>query len=322
MKKNRVLGLLTAAIVSVSIFTGCSSKSEEVKSDTNQEVNKEEKGTRVVSTLKGDVEIPVNPKRIADVSGSSEELVILGRTPVATADTDAYDRTKVPEYIKDKLSSSKIVGFSMSDTMDIEGIISTDPDLIIMSERQAKIYDQLKDIAPVVMIKDYANDWRAQLKDVAKLFGQEKDSEKWLAEYDKKAEALSKEILQQNGKKSYLTILASGGKIYIFSEAGIGSMLYHDMKLDKPVNLPKQEGISLPVVTMEGLSQIDSDYVIVIAADADKIELEKSTVWQNIRAVKAGNVVMLESKPYFSQSYNPIGKEKIFDMLKSKFIKK
>jgi iron complex transport system substrate-binding protein len=241
---------------------------------------------------------------------------------VATADTDAYDRTKVPEYIKDKLSSSKIVGFSMSDTMDIEGIISTDPDLIIMSERQAKIYDQLKDIAPVVMIKDYANDWRAQLKDVAKLFGQEKDSEKWLAEYDKKAEALSKEILQQNGKKSYLTILASGGKIYIFSEAGIGSMLYHDMKLDKPVNLPKQEGISLPVVTMEGLSQIDSDYVIVIAADADKIELEKSTVWQNIRAVKAGNVVMLESKPYFSQSYNPIGKEKIFDMLKSKFIKK
>ncbi|MCG4775250.1 ABC transporter substrate-binding protein, partial [Lawsonibacter sp. DFI.5.51] len=70
--------------------------------------------------------------------------------------------TKVPSYIEDKLKDTKVVGHLMMDTMDVEAILGTNPDLIIMSQRQEKIYDQLKEIAPVVMIKDYANDWRSK----------------------------------------------------------------------------------------------------------------------------------------------------------------
>jgi iron complex transport system substrate-binding protein len=313
MRNRKFLGIIAAALVSVSIFAGCANKKEEVK----KEIEK-----KVVSTVKGDVEIPTKPKRIADISGASEELLILGHTPVATANTDPYKPTEFAEYIKSKLGNAKIVGFSMSDTMNVEAILEADPDLIIMSERQEKIYDQLKDIAPVVMMKDYANDWRTKLNDVAKLFGQEKAAEKWLGEYDEKAQVISKEILEKNGKKSYLTVLASAGQFYIFSDAGIGAILYNDMKLDKPVNMPKQEGISLPVVTMEGLSELDADHVIVIAADADKKELENSSVWKNIRAVKEGNVTILESTPYFGQGYSPIGRELLLDLIKNKVIKK
>lgn len=309
MRERRFLGIIAAALVSVSIFSGCASNNEAVKTESEK---------KVVSTVKGDVEIPVNPKRIADISGSSEELLILGRTPVATANTDPYKPTEFADYIKSKLENAKIVGFSMTDTMDVEAILEVDPDLIIMSERQVKIYDQLKDIAPVVMMKDYANDWRTKLNDVAKLFGQEKDAEKWLGEYDKKAEAISKEIVEKNGKKSYLTVLASAGQFYIFSDAGIGAILYNDMKLDKPANMPKQEGISLPVVTMEGLSEIDADHIIVVATDADKKELENSSVWKNIRAVKEENVTILESTPYFGQGYAPIGRELLLDIIKDK----
>ncbi len=143
-----------------------------------------------------------------------------------------------------------------------------------MSERQTKIYEQLKAIAPVVMLKDYANDWRSKLTDVSKLFGQEKDAQKWLTAYDKKAINIGSEIEKNNGKQTYLTILASSGKFYIFSDAAIGSMLLSDMKLAQPLNMPKQEGISLPVVTMEGLSSIDADHIVVIATDADKKDLE------------------------------------------------
>lgn len=311
MKKKRFLVLISAVLVSVSIFVGCKSKKEEVKKENEK---------KVVKTVKGDVEIPVNPKRIVDISGSSEELLILGHVPVATANTDPYKTNEFADYIKDKLASAKIVGFSMSDTMDIEAILGTDPDLIIMSERQEKIYEQLKNIAPVVMIKNYHNDWKSQLKDISIIFGQEKDAEKWLAEYDKKAQATAKEITEKNGKRTYLSLLASGGKFYIFSDAGIGAMLYNDMKLDKPANMPKQENISLPVVTMEGLSQIDADEIIVISTEADKKELENSSVWKNIRAVKEGNVVMLESSPYFGQGYAPIGRKLLLDVLKDKLI--
>lgn len=312
MKAKKVLALTAAVLVSIGVLAGCAGKKEEVKQENDK---------KVVSTVKGNVEIPAKPKRIVDISGSSEELVILGHTPVATANTDPYKPTELADYIKDKLGNSKIVGFSMTDTMDVEAILGADPDLIIMSERQEKIYDQLKKIAPVVVMKDYANDWRTKINEVAKLFGQESDAEKWLGEYDKKVQAIAKEIVDKNGKESYLTILASAGKFYIFSDAGIGAILYNDMKLDKPANLPVQEGISLPVVTMEGLAQISADNMVVLATQADKKELENSSVWKNIKAVKEGKVTILESSPYFGQGYAPIGRELLLDVIKEKFAK-
>jgi iron complex transport system substrate-binding protein len=313
MMKKRVLGIVAASLVTLSIFAGCTSKTEEVK---------KESGKKVVSTVKGDVEIPTSPKRIADISGSTEELMILGHTTVATANADAYITTEFPSYMKDKMRDSKIVGFSMSDTMDVEAILKTEPDLIIMSERQVKIYDQLKAIAPVVVMKDYANDWRTKLIDVSKLFGEESLAKEWLGEYDKKSGGIGKEILEKNGKKSYLTVLASAGQFYIFSNAAMGSILYDDMKLEKPANMPPQEGISLPVVTMEGLSKIDADHIIAIATDADKKDLESSLVWKSMRAVKEGNVTILESSPYFNQGYNPTGRELLLELIKGKVMKK
>ena len=50
----------------------------------------------------------------------------------------------------------------MMDTMDTEAILGLEPDLIIMAPRQEKIYDQLKEIAPVVMLDDEYNDWEAK----------------------------------------------------------------------------------------------------------------------------------------------------------------
>ena len=82
MKKIKSIALMLVAILSLSILTGCSSN--------NESADKAE--TRVVKTSKGDVEIHANQKRIVDISGSSEELVILGYTPVATANVDSYDQ--------------------------------------------------------------------------------------------------------------------------------------------------------------------------------------------------------------------------------------
>lgn len=317
MRKRKILGLIAATLVTSMIFTGCGSNPVE----TEKEVNKESE-TRVVSTLKGEVNIPINPKRIADISGSSEELLILGYTPIATANTDPYNTSEFPSYIKEQMGSASIVGFNMMDTMDVEAILESDPDLIIMSKRQEKIYDLLKDIAPVVMMEDYANDWRTKMIDVAKLFGQESDVEKWLQDYDKKAQEISKQIIEKNGNQTYLTVLASGGQFFVFSDAGIGAILKDDMNLAQPSNMPPQDGISLPVVTMEGLSEIDADHIVAIATDADKKDLEGSSVWKNIRAVKEGNVTMLESAPYFGQGYNPIGRELLLNVIKEKLTEK
>lgn len=311
LKKLVVIGL---TIATLGVVTGCTN------GDNSQSNTKEE--TKIVQSVKGEVEIPKNPEKIVDISGSSEELVLLGHTPVATANVDSYETDKVPAYIQDELKDVKVVGHSMMDTMDIEAILAAEPDLILMAPRQEKIYDQLKEIAPVVMLEDQSNDWEAKLIDVAKLFEQEDEAKKWLDSYYAKAKELGEEIKKANGEDTtYLTVLASPGQFMVFTEGGIGTVLKTDMGLPQPKNMPKQDSITLPTVTMEGLTEIDADHILVIATESDKADLEKSSVWKEIKAVKEGNVTMLDASPYFSQAYNPIGRELILESVKEAVVK-
>ncbi len=312
MKKIKSLAIFISIITTLVLVTACSDKNTEDK-------NKSE--TRVVQSVKGEVKIPSNPKKIVDISGSSEELLLAGHKPVATANVDSYETDKLPSYIREELKDVKIVGHSMMDTMDMEAILEVNPDLIIMSQRQEKIYDQLKEIAPVVMMKDYANDWRRKLTDVSKLFDKEEEAKSWIQKYDEKATKLGKEVIEKNGEKTYLPVLASSGQFMVFSDGGIGTLINDDMKLARPKNMPKQDGITLPMVSMEGLTDIDADHIVVIATESDKKDLENSAIWAQIRAVKDGNVTILDAAPFFSQSYNPIGKELLLESVKNELTK-
>ncbi|NFR87924.1 MULTISPECIES: iron-hydroxamate ABC transporter substrate-binding protein [unclassified Clostridium] len=313
MKKLKSILLIGLTIATIGIVTGCSNNNDS-KTSSKQE-------TRIVQSVKGEMEIPKNPQRIVDISGSSEELVLLGHTPIATANVDSYETDKVPSYIEEKLGNAKVVGHSMMDTMDIEAILSAEPDLIIMAPRQEKIYDQLKEIAPVVMLEDKSNDWEAKFKDVANLFGQEEEAQKWLDNYYDKAKKLGDEIKSTNGEKTYLTVLASSGQFMVFTEGGIGTVLKDDMALPQPDNMPAQDGITLPIVSMEGLTEINADHIILIATESDKADLEKNTVWKEMRAFKEGNVTILDASPYFSQAYNPIGRELLLQSIKDEVVK-
>ena len=321
MKKT----FMTAALVLALMFSlvGCSSKSTtEPNNNTetentvtqapeeNAESEESSDETRVVTDARGEVEIPVNPQRIVDLSGNSDILSILGYKVAGTANSDAYDYTKFPSYLEDTLAGAEIVGYSMQDTMDIEAILALDPDLIIISSVQEKMYEQLQEVAPTVMIELKQLDWTEDIADMGRIFDKEEEANAWLEEYKAAASAVGEQIKEMNGEDAtYLAFLASGGQIFIFDGAGVGSVLYQDMGLAKPEGMPEQENISLPVVTYEGLAAIDADYIFAIGTDEDLALLEASSIYQNIEAVKNGNVITLPSSPYFNMGYSPIGKE-------------
>ncbi len=279
-------------------------------SDTAKEENK----TIKVTDVKGEVEIPANPERIVDLSGNSDILSILGYKVIGTANSDAYDYTKFPTYLEDTLKGAKILGYSMQDTMDVEAIMNLNPDLIIISTVQEKMYDQLSAIAPTVMIKLEELNWKEDVKAFAKVFSKQAEAEAWLADYEGKAAEAGKKMKETLGENtSYLSFLASGGQFYVFDGAGFGSILYEDMGLKKPEGMPQQSDMSLPVVTYEGLAKIKSDFIFVIATDEDLKTLEANAIWKSLPAVKAGKIVKLPSSPYFVQGYSSIGRELLLD---------
>ena len=305
--KNKVLKAIVATCMTAMMFVGCASNNT-----TNEDKTTE--NTVTVTDVRGEVEIPANPKRIVDLSGNSDILSILGYKVVGTANSDAYDYTKFPSYLEETLSGAKILGYSMQDTMDVEAVMNLNPDLIVISTVQEKMYDALSEIAPTVMIQLEALNWKDDVRALGKVFGKEDVANEWIANYEAKAKDAGDKIKAKYGDDTtYLSFLASGGQFFVFDGAGFGDVLYNDMGLAKPEGMPEQTDISLPVVTYEGLAAIKADYIFAIATDEDLAQLEANSIWNNLPAVKNGNVVILESSPYFNQGYSPIGREKLVD---------
>lgn len=304
MKKNSILNKIIVACLTSMLFVGCT--------NTNTSTVKEEKKTVKVTDVKGEVEIPANPEKIVDLSGKSDVLSILGYKVIGTANSDAYDYKKFPTYLEDTLKGATILGYSMQDTMDVEAIMNLNPDLIVISTVQEKMYDELSEIAPTVMIKSEALNWKEDVTNFAKVFNKEDVANTWIENYDKKAKEVGDKIKEAQGTNTtYLSFLASGGQFYVFDGAGFGNVLYEDLGLSKPEGMPEQKDISLPVVTYEGLAAIKADNIFAIATDEDLKALEGNVMWNNIPAVKNGKVVKLPSSPYFNQGYSPIGREKL-----------
>lgn len=306
MKRRSVLKQLLMACVASMFLVGCTSNGD-------SKVNEENKTVKVTD-VRGEVEIPESPKKIVDLSGNSDILSILGYKVAGTANSDAYDYTKFPSYLEETLKGAEILGFSMQDTMDVEAIMNLEPDLIVISTVQEKMYDQLTEIAPTVMIQLEALDWKEDVKALAKVFNKEDVANTWLENYDKKAKEIGETIKKEYGNDTtYLSFLASGGQFYIFDGAGFGSVLYKDMALNKPEGMPEQVDIGLPVVTYEGLAKIDADYIFLIGTDEDVKLLEENAIWNGLPAVKEGKVVKLAASPYFVQGYSSIGREVLLD---------
>ena len=307
--KKKLYMLLSTVVVSGLLVIGCGAKKEETEGSKSQEPQ-----TLTITDAKGEVEIPANPERIVDISGASDILSILGYQVIGTANSDAYEYTKFPTYLEEVLDGVEILGYSMQDMMDIEGILALEPDLIIISTVQEKMYDQLSEVAPTVMLEMAQMDWKEDVEKVAEVLDKSDQAAKWLEDYKVKAKERGTEIREQYGDDAtYLAILASGGQIFIFDGAGVGSIFYEDMGLAKPDHMPEQENISLPVVTYEGMAEIDPDYIFVVGTDDDLSALEENSLWQGMNAVKEGNYITLPASPYFNQGYSCLGRELFLD---------
>lgn len=312
MKRN-ILKTLVATCMTAVMLVGCG-----VNGGTSNDKTSEK--TVTVTDVRGEVEIPAEPQRIVDLSGNSDILSILGYKVIGTANSDAYDYTKFPSYLEETLKGAEILGYSMQDTMDVEAVMNLNPDLIVISTVQEKMYDQLSEIAPTVMIQLEALNWKEDVKAFAKVFNKEDAANKWLADYEAKAKEAGEKNKSEYGEDTtYLSFLASGGQFFVFDGAGFGSVLYEDMGLKKPEGMPEQSDISLPVVTYEGLASIKADYIFAIATAEDLAQLQSNAIWNSLPAVKEGKVVILDSSPYFNQGYSSIGREllvnEIGDML-------
>ncbi|MCI5568490.1 MAG: ABC transporter substrate-binding protein [Lachnospiraceae bacterium] len=305
MKKIIVFVLCFALVLSL---VACSTTGNDTQ---------ESNDTIVVKDMKGEVTIPADPQRIVDVAGLTEELLILNMNVIASANTSMFDGVSVPEHLRQLFSEKDIEvvgnysGASSTGDLNLEKIAELKPDLIIMNIRHDKVYEQLKSIAPTVMIDDdisYVN-WRGRFQQLGTWFNKEADVEKWLADYDANAAELASKIHEVVGNETFAVIEANSvnfGSYYVYRTGGAGELIYDELKLIPSAGVP--DGVWGEVVDAEYFSLIDADHIFFFSDDGTIGDTGNLAAWQNLKAVQAGNVYYGNNETQYNLAYTAMGK--------------
>ena len=347
MNKKLKITLAMLMMMTMVLLTSCTSQKAEFNSaetsqlsqaeettETNQIVESsatqtDNEQTKVITHMKGTTEIPNNPKRLVDLSGSAEELDIIGVPYIACAQTSMFDGVTIPEHLKESFDSRGIetVGnWSGMTDINIERIVELQPDLIIMNAYSEKIYDQLCEIAPTVMLTDDYSyvQWRNRFLELGEWFDKEDVVEDWLKEYDDKAINLSTKVKEHVGNETFAVLERNSvafGSYYIYGvSAGPGEIVFKDLNLNRTDITPADTWAN--VVDLESLAAVDADHIIFTSDDGTLGELEGNAVWNSLKKKKNKNVYLGRNSLQYDLAYTAAGKLVYMEKLANAIIEK
>lgn len=300
----KMKGLLLAMLLLAGILAGCSGTPAEHKGSTIEgapasSANAEAEWPRTFKDALGkEIVIKEKPEKIASLWYFYPEiLVALGEPPAASTEKEFLSSLS---YLKGKMDSAVELGDKVSPS--IEKILSIEPDYILATEYHDKNYDSLEKIAPVITLntKDIYEDWQYGLRTVAKIIGKEDEAEQVI---DKMMSdiATGREALTSIQGESVALIISWDGKT--FNVLGEGNPVY-TLAFDKEKGLgltPDDTfvGTNNEFTAFEGMSTVQADHIFLIG-DITKQEtlmneLTQSKVWNNLNAVKKGNVYSMDT---------------------------
>ncbi|MGG4455126.1 ABC transporter substrate-binding protein [Brevibacillus porteri] len=300
----KIKGLLISMLLVAGILAGCNETPAENKGSASEGVTASavnEDATKWPRTFKDalgkEIVIEKKPEKIASLWYFYPEiLVALGEPPAASTEKEYLSSLS---YLHGKLNSAEDLGEKVSP--NIEKILSVEPDYILATEHHEKMYDSLEKVAPVITLKskDIYDNWQYGLRTVAEIIGKEDEAEKVIDKMMKEI-TTGREALKSIQGESVALILSWDGKT--FNVLGEGNPVY-TLAFDKEKGLgltPDDfKGTTNKFTSFEGISTIQADHIFLIGDITIKEQLmndlKQSNVWNNLNAVKKGNVYLMDS---------------------------
>ncbi|GGD81300.1 AraC family transcriptional regulator [Paenibacillus nasutitermitis] len=246
----------------------------------------EQPQTKTISTVAGEIEVPLHPKRIVagEYLGS---LIALGIVPVGTSN----HHIKNP-YFGDALKGVEDIGEGNG---NMEKILEMDPDLIIMDDTYAEMNEQLPKIAPTVIIPFASlKTVHEELTYFGKLLGKEREAELWLADYDRRIAAAKQKVLKVVPADSTISILEVMNKDISAVGANYGKggqAIYGGLGFKPPAAV--RDELNDPgwaSISAEALPKYAGDYMILTSDSHTLEDLKADPIWSSLDAVKKDRV--------------------------------
>lgn len=273
MKK---IALMLMSLLILTVFMGCANEVAAEPTDATEEsteqaeVVTEEETQRLSITHKlGTVDIPKAPKKVVSIDLATIDTL----KALELSDSIVGISSSRASYLEDVLGDLPVVG-SMFEP-DFEGIASLEPDLIFISARTSKAYEDLSEIAPVVYLNypgidnpNIIDTVKNNVALIASIYGVEEKASDLNNALD--AQVLeTTDAIGQLENKDALMLLISGKKInaygpeeksrygYVFNLFGYQS----DVSQEQLDNNASTHGES---ISYEFISEINPDYMFVI----------------------------------------------------------
>ncbi len=330
MKKNNLLKTTAIMAAAVLMMTACSSpKTTETTetteatqaAETTAAAKSEEALTVEIKDIHGLVTVPVNPQKVISLDNRTYETlsdwgIELVAAPKGVMPADS-------PYVADE----SVLDIGNHREPNLEIIAAADPDLVIVGQRFASYYEEIKKLVPNAVVIDLNFDVSEEadkpgenlvngLKDstvaLGKIFDKNKEAEQLTADFDQAIEAVKSAY---NGTDTIMSVVVSGGNIG-FSAPHSGRVwgpMYEvfgwvpALEIDNTTSDHQGDDISV-----EAIAQSNPDWIFVLDRDAavssttDAVPaqdvIDQSPALQNVTAVSEGHIVYAPADTYTNES--------------------
>lgn len=293
--KSKLLTRYTGMLLSfLFLLNACQSGNKSNRLEGSQD-------TIQVNHKLGRTTLQLNPDRVVAMDiGALETMHELGVKAVGTP------RKFIPAYLSTLKDNPDITDVGSVVEPDFEAIAALNPNLILISTRQERFYDELKDIAPTVFVgtdnKNYFESFENNVKLIGRIFQKEDLALEKLKTIEQKVKTAQDRYSQDPNKGLFL--IYNNGK---FSAFGKGSRFgfIHDVLQIKPLMDLDDESVHGQRVSNELVAERNPDYLFivdrnaaVVGKKANKQDVENRLI-QQTNAFKNKKIFYLDPEVWF-----------------------
>ena len=274
---------------------------EEVESSEGATEDEEQPAEVVVEHELGETKVKKNPETVVVFDfGVLDSLDKLG---VAVA---GVPQASVPSYLS-KYEAEEYKNVGSLKEPDFETIYGLKPDLIIISGRQASLYEEFKEIAPTIFMgvdtSNYMDSFKNNVTLLGEIFGKEDEVKEELEAVEETIQSIRNLAAAEDIKG--LVVLTTGGKVSAYGPGSRFGIIHDEFGI-----APVDESIDVSThgmsVSFEYILQQNPEYLFVIDRDAvveEGAETAKNVIEndlvKNTNAYKNGNIVYLDPNYWY-----------------------
>ncbi len=334
MRKSKFFKLAIIIATLALMLAACSSNSSNGTSEpagtgntagngkTNGQVNEPAKATTVeITDVHGTVIVPVNPKNVVALDNRTFETLVDWGIELAAA-PKAVMPADLP-YVADE----SVLDIGNHREPNLEIIAAVDPELVIVGQRFASFYEDIKKLVPNAAVinlnfdvseaaatpgENLVNGLKDSTIALGKIFDKNAEAEKLVADFDK---AIEDAKSAYNGEDTVMSVVVSGGNIG-FSAPKSGRVWGPMYEIFGWVPALEVGGATSDhqgdEISVEAIAQSNPDWIFVLDRDAavsgasDAVPaqdvIDNSPALQNTTAVSKGQIVYAPNDTYTNES--------------------